>query len=755
MTEMLKTVIDGNFSDKNLIVVSNREPYTHKKAGLSIRAEKPAGGLTSAMDDVLKVTGGTWVAWGSGSGDRDVVDGKNCVQVPPENPSYMMKRVWLVASEVENYYHGYSNQVLWPLCHITLDRVYFRKKFWEDYKKINRYFADAVIEEAGENSIVWIHDYHLCLVPEMLRNEMPELTIAHFWHIPWPDWSVFRICPQAREIIEGLLGNDIIGFQTPLFVKNFMDCVRECLDAEVDYSRAVVVYNGRTTRLKAFPISVDYDRFDSIAASKNTDAAIKKIKEHLGITDEYIGIGVDRLEYTKALIKRLQAINLFFERYERFRRKLVFIQIAVPTRMKEPYISYKKSVEDLVARINERYSIGSWKPIIYIDTKIEHKELAAYYKMADFAIISSVYDGMNLVAKEYVASKADEKGVLILSEFAGASEELEGSILVNPYDVEQFSECIRTALRMPEKEKISRMAALRRQVSEKNIHKWILDILNEIAAVSAVKSEKCCYLFDNMHEIKKTAFHKDIFMFLDYDGTLTPIVETPDKAVISDEMCSLLIKLKEYIPVAVISGRALKDVKERVGIDDIVYAGNHGAEIWDGKKEIISQGSTENRRLLEGVLEKLKKETSYIKGVLMEDKGITASLHFRNVNVRQVGDVFGIFEKIAQEHEENFRFIIGKKVFEIRPVNIWNKGDAVSWMIENMGKSKFPVYIGDDTTDEDAYDVLKNKGLSVSIGGSANADYYIQNQGEVKDFLAMLYEGLNIGAKIELWADKG
>ncbi|HCZ11592.1 MAG TPA: trehalose-6-phosphate synthase, partial [Nitrospiraceae bacterium] len=522
MTEMLKTVIDGNFSDKNLIVVSNREPYTHKKAGLSIRAEKPAGGLTSAMDDVLKVTGGTWVAWGSGSGDRDVVDGKNCVQVPPENPSYMLKRVWLVASEVENYYHGYSNQVLWPLCHITLDRVYFRKKFWEDYKKINRYFADAVIEEAGENSIVWIHDYHLCLVPEMLRNEMPELTIAHFWHIPWPDWSVFRICPQAREIIEGLLGNDIIGFQTPLFVKNFMDCVRECLDAEVDYSRAVVVYNGRTTRLKAFPISVDYDRFDSIAASKNTDAAIKKIKEHLGITDEYIGIGVDRLEYTKALIKRLQAINLFFERYERFRRKLVFIQIAVPTRMKEPYISYKKSVEDLVARINERYSIGSWKPIIYIDTKIEHKELAAYYKMADFAIISSVYDGMNLVAKEYVASKADEKGVLILSEFAGASEELEGSILVNPYDVEQFSECIRTALRMPEKEKISRMAALRRQVSEKNIHKWILDILNEIAAVSAVKSEKCCYLFDNMHEIKKTAFHKDIFMFLDYDGTLTP-----------------------------------------------------------------------------------------------------------------------------------------------------------------------------------------------------------------------------------------
>lgn len=735
---MLKALIEEICSDKNLLVVSNREPYVHKKTGLSIKVEKPAGGLTSALDDVLKVTGGTWVAWGSGSGDRDVVDGNNRIHVPPENPSYILKRVWLAPSEAENYYHGYSNQVLWPLCHITLDRVYFRKKFWEDYKKANRYFADAIIEEADEDSIIWVHDYHLCLVPGMLRNERPELTIAHFWHIPWPDWSVFRICPQAKEIIEGLLGNDIIGFQTPLFVKNFMDCARECLDAELDYSTASINFKGHITKLKAFPISVDYDKFNSAAASKNTDATIRKIKGHLGITDEYIGIGVDRLEYTKALIKRLQAINLFFERYERFRGKLVFIQIAVPTRMKEPYISYKKSVEDLVARINKRYSTGSWKPIIYINTKIEHKELAAYYKMADFAIISSVYDGMNLVAKEYVASKTDEKGVLILSEFAGASEELEGSILVNPYDIEQFSECIKTALRMPEKEKISRMAALRRQVSENNIHKWILDILNEIAAVSAVKNEECCYLFDHIDEIKEKAFHRDAFMFLDYDGTLTPIVETPDQAVVSDEMRSLLIMLKDIVPIAVISGRALKDVMAMVGIGEIIYAGNHGAEIWDGKKEIISQESAGNRGVLEKVLEKLKKETSYIKGVLIEDKGITASLHFRGVNVRQLGDIFSVFEKVANEYKENFRFTTGKKVFEIRPVNIWNKGDAVLWILDKMGEGRFPVYIGDDTTDEDAYRVLKNRGLSVSIGGSANADYYIQSQREVKEFLMMM-----------------
>lgn len=740
---MLKAFIEEKFSDKKLIIVSNREPYIHKKTGLSIRVEKPAGGLTSAMDDVLKVTGGTWVAWGSGSGDRDVVDGKNCIEVPPEKPSYILKRVWLNPSVVENYYHGYSNRVLWPLCHITLDRVYFRKKFWEDYKKANRAFSDAVLEEADNDSIVWIHDYHLCLVPGMLRNKKPDLIIAHFWHIPWPDWSVFRVCPQAKEILEGLLGNDLIGFQIPLFVKNFMDCVSECLPVDIDYSKATINFKGHIIRLNAFPISIDFDKFNSMASSQRTERMIQSIKERYRITQGYIGIGVDRLEYTKALIKRLQAIDLFFDRYERFRGKFTFIQIAVPTRMKEPYISYKKTVEELIAKINKKYSSGLWKPIIYIDTKIEHKDLVAYYRMADVAIISSVYDGMNLVAKEYVASKTDEKGVLILSEFAGASEELEGSILVNPYDIEEFSECIKTALKMPDKEKVSRMSSLRRHVSENNIHKWIIDILNEMSAIATIKSEKCCYLFDHISEIKRTAFHKNIFIFLDYDGTLTPIVGTPDKAVISDDMRSLIIKLKDIIPVAVISGRALKDIKSRVGIEDIIYAGNHGAEIWDGEKQIVSQGSVESRRLLEDILVRLKKETSHIKGVLIEDKGITASLHFRNVDVRQVGKVFEIFEKIAKEYEEDLRFIIGKKVFEIRPVNIWNKGDAVSWIIDNMGQGRFPIYIGDDTTDEDAYRVLKNRGLAISIGGSANADYYIQNQEEVKDFLAMIYEWVN------------
>ncbi|BCB95438.1 hypothetical protein JZK55_03600 [Dissulfurispira thermophila] len=739
---MLKVFIEGNLSDKKLIIVSNREPYIHKKTGLSIKVEKPAGGLTSAMDDVLKVTGGTWVAWGSGSGDRDVVDNKNLVPVPPENPSYMLKRVWLTPSKAENYYHGYSNQVLWPLCHITLDRVYFRKKFWEDYKEANRAFSDAVLEEADNDSIIWVHDYHLCLVPGMLRNENPELTIAHFWHIPWPDWSVFRVCPQAKEILEGLLGNDLIGFQVPLFVKNFMDCVSECLDADIDYNKATINFKGHVTRVKAFPISIDFDKFNSMASSQRAIRMIKNTKEKYGVTHGYIGIGVDRLEYTKALIKRLQAIDLFFDRYERFRRKFTFIQIAVPTRMKEPYISYKKTVEELITKINKKYSSGSWKPIIYIDTKIEHEDLAAYYRMADVAIISSVYDGMNLVAKEYVASQVDENGVLILSELAGAAEEMQGAIIVNPYDIEGFSDAIKEALIMSQKERSNRMTFLRKQIKDNDIYKWISDILHEIIKVSSFKQNRCCYLFDHIDEIKKEFIDKKPFLFLDYDGTLTPIAESPDKATMSDDMRSLIAALKEYIPVAIISGRSLQDIKNKIGIEDIIYAGNHGAEIWDGDKIIRGQESEVNIGRLKELLQRLQDSLSCINGIIIEDKGLTASIHFRMVKIKDLPEFFDIFSRITKPYENSFKIITGKKVFELRPVNIWNKGDAVSWIIDNLGKDRFPIYIGDDTTDEDAYSILKNRGLSISIGSSVNADYYVENQGEVRGLLMILYKGL-------------
>lgn len=730
--EKLAAFVEENVSDKNLIIVSNREPYVHKKIGPNIKVEKPAGGLTAAVDEILRAIGGTWVAWGSGTGDRDSVDKKSRIRVPPDNPSYTLKRVWLDPEEIENYYHGYSNQVLWPLCHMTLDRVYFRKKYWGDYKKGNSAFANAVLEEADKKSIIWIHDYHLCLVPKVLRYKIPELTIAHFWHIPWPNYSVFRICPQSKEIIEALLNNDLIGFQLSLFVKNFMECVKESLEnTDIDYQNNTIIYKSHKTRLKTFPISVDYEKFNSLALSPRTVNTMQLLRERYGLSQKYVGIGVDRLEYTKGLIKRLQAIDLFFDRYPKFKGKFTFIQITVPTRMKEPYISYKARVEGLIRKINKKYSLENWNPIIYRDIKAEHKDLVVYYRMADIAIISSIYDGMNLVAKEFVASQIDKKGVLLLSEFAGAAEELEGAVLVNPYDIEEFSNCIKMALEAPVEEKTSRMKTLQRQVKEKDIYKWISDVLSEIMLTSSMKSQECCYLFDHIERIPKN----NIFLFLDYDGTVTPIVDSPDKAILSEEMRSLIIRLKEIIPVAIVSGRTLHDIKQRVNIEKMIYAGNHGAEIWDGNKLVVGQQLSDSKKALKKIIRELKEALSCVQGVMVEDKGVTVSIHFRMVNTQNLGRLFDIFWSIADSYKGLFRITSGKKVFEIRPYGIWNKGDAVKWIWKNFGKKRFPIYVGDDTTDEDAFKVIKGKGIGICVGRSPEADYYLETQEEVRMLL--------------------
>ncbi len=701
-----------------LIVVSNREPYVHRKTGNKISVEKPAGGLTSALDNVLKTLNGTWIAWGSGSGDRGVVDGRNCVSVPQSGPSYSLKRVWLNQNEIDNYYTGYSNRVLWPLSHITLDRVYYKKQYWDYYRKVNRKFADAVLEEIEPDTAVWIHDYHLCLVPLFIKEAFPSVTTGHFWHIPWPDWGTFRILPQSKDIVEGLLANDLIGFQISLFVKNFMNCVAESLSADIDYDNSSVLYNGHRTLLRSFPISVDFDGFSSMALSKK-ERSIKHLRKQLGISEGYIGIGVDRLEYTKALLKRLQAIELFFEKYRSFVGRFTFIQIAVPTRLSEPYTSYKKSVEKFIDRINNKYSTNSWKPIVYITTKIDHGDLALYYRIADVAIISSVYDGMNLVAKEYIASQVDEKGVIILSEFAGASEELIGALPLNPYDIESFAANIKQALLMPVEEKRSRMRALREHVKNNNLGRWTGDFIGEL--------EKCRL---SAHDASNNTF-----LFFDYDGTLTPIADTPQAAMLDEKTHAALDRLKSKYPVAILSGRTLPDIMKMVNIKDIIYAGNHGAEIWDGENMITGS----NKAVDTGPLKEFKGEITLalidIGGVMIEDKGITISIHYRNVREQDIQKVVEKFRDVADGYRDKLRITEGKKVFEVRPLDAWNKGDAVSWILKNFGAGKMPVYIGDDVTDEDAFKVINQTGVSISIGQNIHASCYFESQSDIGTFL--------------------
>lgn len=744
MKDWLRELLETGCSGKSLIVVSNREPYSHKFSRNGVVVDRPAGGVASALDDALQSLGGTWIAWGSGSADREVVDTRGRVPVPPDDSAYLLKRVWLTPGMVENYYHGYSNQVLWPLCHMTLDRVYYRNKFWRDYKRVNKIFSRAVEEEIDASSVVWIHDYHLCVLPQELRDKCQPVLIAHFWHIPWPDWGVFRICPQASEILEGLLGNDLIGFQVPLFQKNFLDCVREGLGAEVDYARGAVRYRGHQTRVEAFSISIDFKKFNAMAGSPRTVRTMNRIRRRYHLPGR-VGVGIDRLEYTKALIKRLQSLQLFFERNQKWKNRFTFIQVAVPTRMREPYLSYKKAVEELVAKINRKFGTTEWQPVIYLENKIDHSDLVAYYRLADLGIISSVYDGMNLVAKEYAAAQVDEKGVLILSELTGAAEELDGAILVNPYDLEDFAEQIKNALELPEKERQGRMRSIRRQIEENDIHRWISDNLREMFQESTSRPSLSREAFGCWHQIEKEIRGRPLFLFLDYDGTLTPIVSSPDEAHLSEDVRARLNRLKNIASLAVISGRSLGDIRKKVGIEGILYVGNHGAEIASGPGTTGLPEWHYDRPMLNELLARVREATIYLPGIFIEDKTVTASIHFRQVPVPYLGRLFNFISRLSKEYDHYFALRPGKKVFEIRPLQAPDKGVAVSLILEHMGRGRFPVYIGDDVTDEDAFAALKNNGISISVGGSLNADYYLPSQTQIGQLLDRLERAIGAG----------
>jgi trehalose 6-phosphate synthase len=475
----------------NLIVVSNREPYEHNSVDGGVVCQHTDGGLVSALDPVLKRIGGTWVAWGSGDADQEVPGQGDSLPVPPDLPAYRLRRVWLDHAVVRNGGQGYANQVLWPLCHVTLDRVSYRKVFWAGYQTLNHRFADTVLDELDKQpASVWIHDYHLGILPALIKKDSPDTTICHFWHVPWPGPDVFRILPERRELLEGLLAADCLTFQTMSYVTAFADCVTEFLDASVsiDPLKAIVLYRGHKTKLTARAISVHFNQFSDLAKSMEVEDLMARTRRRLDVSRGVrIGLGVDRLDYTKGLMKRLWALKDFFERYPEYCGKFTFLQVAIPTRNNvEAYRQYRDLIRKTVTEINEQFGLPpegknkGWKPIEYIEGRVTPSTLVAYYRMADLTLVSSVYDGMNLVAKEYVASQVDETGVLVVSHLAGAAEELSGALVVNPYDQEGMADSVRWALEMPENERRERMRQMRLHLSTHDIYNWAESCLRDV-----------------------------------------------------------------------------------------------------------------------------------------------------------------------------------------------------------------------------------------------------------------------------------
>ncbi len=473
--ERLRQALTNHLEGEGVILVANREPYIHERApDGSIRVQRPASGLVTALEPVMRACSGVWIAHGSGSADREVCDLRGRVQVPPGEESYTLRRVWLTAEEEKGYYYGFANEGLWPLCHVVDTRPTFRAQDWSHYQQVNRKFADAVFAEAKtDDPIVLVQDYHFALLPKMIRERLPRATVITFWHIPWPNSERFGICPWYEAILDGLLGSSILGFHTQYHCNHFIDAVDRYLEARIDREHQAVILGGRPTLVRAYPISIDWPNRWARASPPVAECRAE-VRRELGLpADALLGIGVDRLDYTKGIEERLLAVERLLERFPHWRGRFTFAQLAAPSRTAiERYRQLNEGVEAVAARINQRFASSGWRPIVLLREHHEPPAIFRYYRAADLCYVSSLHDGMNLVAKEFVAAREDERGVLVLSRFTGAARELTEALLVNPYDLEEASSALAEALTMSPQEQEERMRSMRALVGEFNVYRW-------------------------------------------------------------------------------------------------------------------------------------------------------------------------------------------------------------------------------------------------------------------------------------------
>lgn len=482
--ERLKMEMKKLLQSKKMIVVSNREPYMHVHEGKEIKCIIPASGMITAMEPILKACGGIWIASGTGDADKETVDKNDKVQVPFEDPKYTLRRLWQTKEEIDHFYYGFSNEGLWPLCHIAHERPTFRKEDWNYYKKVNEDFAKAILEETAdeEQPFILIQDYHFALLPELIKKEKPNAKVAIFWHIPWPNPESFGICPWQKEILRGMLGADLIGFHTQYHCNHFLETVNNALESRVSWENFSVKIEGQTTFVKPFPISIPF-------TLKDLDNNLLKINpsqllSEQGITAQYMGIGVDRIDYTKGIVEKFLAIERFLDKYPSYVGKFTFVQIGAPSRtLLKSYSDTVIAVEKEADRINGRFKSKNWKAILLLKRHHSHEEINPFYSSANFCMVTSLHDGMNLVAKEFVASRNHNDGALILSRFTGASQELQGAIIINPYDIEKSADAIKLALEMTNEEQHQRMKQMRKVIVDNNIYSWAASLLRTMASI--------------------------------------------------------------------------------------------------------------------------------------------------------------------------------------------------------------------------------------------------------------------------------
>jgi trehalose 6-phosphate synthase/phosphatase len=688
-------------SPGRLVVLSNRLPFRVRKGRHGTEVERSSGGLVAALGPALARHGGTWLGWPGGPLD---VAGKL-----PSGDGYELAPIALSAQEVKLYYHGLSNRTLWPLMHSFPTRMEVDRSEWEAYEAVNARFAARAAELVEPDALVWIHDYQLMRAAGPLRRARPAARIAFFLHVPFPPHDTFRILPWDRQILRGLLACDLVGFHSPGYASNFMDCAERTLGLRVDRERGVVEHGERTVAVGAFPLGIDYVEVEVRAAAADPVA--------MG-GGERLVLGVDRLDYTKGIPERIRAFVRFLELHPEHVGKVVLLQIAEPSRGEVPeYQRLKREVDELVGAVNGRFGTASWTPIRYVNRSVGPDELAGLYRDAAVALVTPLRDGMNLVAKEYVASQVGEPGVLILSKLAGAAETMREALQVNPYNVDAVADCLHQALTMDPVERIARMRALRVREREHDVHAWLRDFLRAArspARIRPVDEE------DVEAWLGRELAGRPLALFLDYDGTLAPIVDHPSQARLERGMEDVLAACaaRDDTEVSIVSGRAIADVRARLSVTGVAFAGNHGLEVEAPglprfEHPDLPHFAERSRQLADW----LRKDAE--PGVWVEEKGASLTLHFRQADPHRHAAIAGRAHAVIRE--AGFQARDALCAVEARPPIGWDKGRAVLHLLRERHGPDWSerlrvVYVGDDDTDEDAFRLLLGLGVTFRVG---------------------------------------
>jgi trehalose 6-phosphate synthase/phosphatase len=695
--------MSGEASFGRLVVLSNRLPITVRQTRKGPEVERSAGGLVAALEPAMRREGGTWIGWTGIAGRPD-----ERLRLP--EPGYELVPVPLSAQEVRHYYHGFSNRTLWPLFHSFPTRMQMDRRDWQAYQAVNERFAEAAAEAAADrSSLVWIHDYHLMRVAGPLRRLRPDARIAFFLHVPFPPYDLYRILPWDREILRGLLACDLVGFHSPGYATNFLDCAERLLGLRVDRETGQVEHGERTVSVAAFPLGIDYDRVERRAREAPRRSAPRT---------ERLVLGVDRLDYTKGIPERIRSFVALLENHPEHREKVVMVQIAEPSRGEVPeYQRLKRELDELVGNANGRFGTPSWTPIRYVNRSVGPDELAVLFRDAEVALVTPLRDGMNLVAKEYVASQVDEPGVLILSRLAGAAEQMREALQVNPYNTDAVAENLHQALTMDLAERTARMRALQLRERQNDVHDWLASFLRAASAQARIRPVR---EEDVKAWLGRELSDRPLALFLDYDGTLSPIVEHPGQAHLGPGMRDAIAACarRPDTEVAIVSGRSLSDVRARVDVPGLTFAGNHGLEILGpGLEPFVhpdlrhfEQRSHELARALAEIREP---------GVWVEEKGASLTLHYRQAEQAHQAAIAERARKLVRE--SGFQARDALCAVEARPPIGWDKGRAVLHVLRARHGPAWSerlrvVYVGDDDTDEDAFRLLVGLGTTFRVG---------------------------------------